>query len=110
LSERAAARGGSQPRSQQSLTAAQIQYPRPSLKQAQLEDGAEHRIVLKLAARELVGKSTGIAIGIACRIEQRVRQIQFRDLHPPLSHGEASYQRCRGPMNWMRWSWTGTLL
>jgi hypothetical protein len=90
------------PRGQQSLTAAQIQYPRPALKEAQLEDGGEHRVSPEFAARKLIGKSTGVAIRAACGIEQRVGQVRMGDFHFTWCHGQSSYQRCPGRISWMR--------
>jgi hypothetical protein len=73
-----AARGGLQPRGQQSLAAAQIQYARSPAQQTELENGAEHRIAAKLAARKVIRESSRLAILLACRIDQRGDRIGYR--------------------------------
>ena len=65
-----AAPGGLQPRRQQPLAAAQIQYAPATRQQAQLEDCAIHGICGQFPACEVVGKPSGLAIWLACRVEQ----------------------------------------
>jgi hypothetical protein len=72
-----AALGSFEPCGQQSLATAQVEHACPSRQQTKFKDCAIHRIDAQLAAGEVIGEMSGVAIRLAGRIEQGGGQGDF---------------------------------